>query len=180
MSEEPSQPDASPEQETSDNETKPEAKPKPEKQVASDKWDSLREVVKIIGTWAWLIGLISGIVYLFWGIFGIVGAGITGVFGGSISITRSASIVWDIIRGSICIIISLAIVLPRFSMKCKNEDWDYLLNDVWVLGSFRFPLMLLWGILLAIFGYGWGGAGVLVPAFMLLFAGPKPYEWTTE
>jgi len=178
MSEETSKPSTEGKSTEGQPESKPAPEPEPQKSVASDTWDSLKDVVKIIGTWAWLVGLISGIVYILTGIVGVVtsqiGYSLLGISYGIVSN------IWHIISGAINIIIALAIVLPRFSMKCKNEDWDFLLNDVLVLGNFRFPLMLLWGGLLAGFGYGWGGAAVLIPAFMLLFAGPKPYEWTTE
>lgn len=177
MSEEPSEPEPETAKETpsSEPEAAPEPKPEPTPEPATDLWDSLKGITKIVGQWAWLVGLISGIVYLIWGLIDLFTWGLTALKYG-----YGYSLIWYIISGIACIIISLVIVLPRFSMKCKNEDWDYLLNDVLVLGTFRFPLMLLWGALLAIFGYGWGGAAVLVPAFILLFAGPKPYEWTTR
>lgn len=182
MSEQPSESEPSPREEESAPETEPKAKPEPsQKKAASDKWDSLKDIAKIIGVWAWLVGLINGIVYILLGlvtvIFGGWGGSVVGL-GATAGVTAES--VWQIVGGSICIIVSLAFVLPRFSMKCKDEDWDYLLNDVMVLGNFRFPLMLLWGILLSVFGNGWGGIAVFVPAFILLFAGPKPYEWTVQ
>ncbi|TFF99871.1 MAG: hypothetical protein EU541_03840 [Promethearchaeota archaeon] len=175
MSEEPSEPQGEP-----SPEPEPTPKPKPEPKT-SDTWDSLKDIAKIIGTWAWLIGLINGSIGVLVGLVNLITAGIfSGITGLSFStLITTSTYVWYIIGGAVTIVLSLVIVLPRFSNKCKNEDWEFLLNDVLVLGSFRFPLMLLWGALLSIFGfYVWGGVGVLVPAFMLLFAGPEPYEWT--
>lgn len=180
MSEEPSKSEEeapSPEKEIPP--TQPEPEPSPSQPSQSDAWNSLKDIVKLIGEWAWLLGLINGIVYIIVGIVGIAGGGLlalAGLYGFGII----AGNVWNIIGGIINIILSLFIVLPRFSMKCKNEDWDYLLNDVLLLGNIRFPWMLIWGILLEIFGVGWGGLAVFIPALILLFAGPKPYEWTAK
>lgn len=180
MSEQPSESEPSPGQGGPSSKPETKAKSKPaQKKGPSDAWNSLEKFVIIIGTWAWLIGLISGIYYVLSGIIGLIARQIGIYLWWALGYGIGTNI-WYVISGAICIVISLAIVLPRFSMKCKNEDWDFLYNDVLVLGSFRFPLMLLWGGLLAAFGYGWGGAAVLFPAFVLLFAGPKPYEWATE
>ncbi len=64
-----------------------------------------------------------------------------------------------------------------FSSKCANKDWDGLYNWVIPLGSIRFPWMLFWGIVVEVLGYGWGGFAIIIPALVLIFAGPKPYEW---
>jgi hypothetical protein len=179
MSEQPSESEPSPGQEEPSSKPEPKAKSKPaQKKGPSDAWNSLEKFVIIIGTWAWLIGLISGIILVLSGIAGLVASQLGSYLWLGFGYGTGTNI-WNIIGGAINIIISLAIVLPRFSMKCKNEDWDFLYNDVLVLGNFRFPLMLLWGGLLTVFSY-WGGAGVLFSAFVLLFAGPKTYEWFTE
>ncbi|MHA2088926.1 MAG: hypothetical protein ACW972_11655, partial [Promethearchaeota archaeon] len=82
-----------------------------------------------------------------------------------------------IISGIIAILISFFIILPKFSLKCSKKDWDSLLNWTMALGSIKFPWMLFWGIMLEIFGYGWGGFAVIIPSLVLIFAGPRKYEW---
>ena len=119
---------------------------------------------------AWLIGIINGIIYIFWGIYALV---VLGYFG----ILYASAIFW-IIGGIINILLSLIFVRPRFSTPCKNKDWDALYNDYILLGNFKLPFMILLGILMEIFGYYWGGFAVLIPALILLFAGPKQYNWT--
>ncbi|MBY8985554.1 MAG: hypothetical protein KGD65_10820 [Candidatus Lokiarchaeota archaeon] len=124
--------------------------------------------VSLIGQWAWIIGIISGVINVLIGFitipFVIIGWG---------------NPIWMIISGIIEILISFFIILPKFSLKCAKKDWDSLLNWVLPIGNIRFPWMLLWGFFVGIFGYGWGGLAVIIPSLVLLFAGPKPYEWKT-
>jgi hypothetical protein len=129
--------------------------------------------VSTLGKWAWVIAIVSGIIDIVISIptiitlaaipfgFGAIGMGVP---------------IWWIISGIIVIIISFVIIKPKFSDKCANKDWDGLLN--WVMSdSFRFPWMLFWGIIIEILGYGWGGFAIIIPALVLIFAGPKKYEW---
>jgi len=89
--------------------------------------------------------------------------------------------IWWIIEAIIMIIISLFIIRPKFSKKCAEKDWDALLNWTLNLGGLRLSWMLIWGIILEIFSwYYWGGLAILIPAFLLLFVGPKEYQWTVE
>ncbi|MFX0134000.1 MAG: hypothetical protein ACFFDN_10190 [Candidatus Hodarchaeota archaeon] len=125
--------------------------------------------VSFLGMIAWIIGIISGVINVIWGIltlpYVIIGWG---------------NPIWLIISGIIVILISFFIILPKFSNKCSKKDWDSLLNWVIPLGSVRFPLMLFWGIIVSILGYGWGGLAIIIPALVLIFAGPKPYEWNVR
>jgi hypothetical protein len=128
--------------------------------------------VSPLGKWAWLLVIINAVVDIIWGLYILIPfIGIPYLMGPGI---------WLVIGGIINALIAFFIILPKFSNKCAKKDWDFLLNWVIPLGNFRFPWMLFWGIILEIFGYGWGGLPVLIPAFVLLFAGPKPYEWSTE
>ncbi len=89
--------------------------------------------------------------------------------------------IWNITWGVIEILIAIAVIKPKFSDKCASQDWDALYGWVLKLGSFKLPWMLVWGIIFEMFGWlAWGGLPVLIPAIMLLFVGPKPYEWTEE
>lgn len=122
--------------------------------------------VSFLGMIAWIIGIISGIINVIWGILTL-----------PLVIIGWANPIWLIISGILVILISFFIILPKFSIKCAKKDWDSLLNWVLPLGSVRFPWMLLWGIIVSILGYGWGGFAIIIPALVLIFAGPKPYEW---
>jgi len=134
-------------------------------------WENIESWVITLGKWAWVIAVINGLVYLLWGIIWF--AFIPFSF-------MDATYIWYIISGIITIIIAIIIVKPRFSSKCAAKDWDYLLNDVLTLGNLRIPWMLVWGILIEIFGNWWGGLPILIPAILLIFMGPKPYDWTTD
>ncbi|MFX1325618.1 MAG: hypothetical protein ACFE8N_11725 [Promethearchaeota archaeon] len=126
-----------------------------------------------LGTWAWVIGIISGLINIIWGIATIVPLAAV-PFG--LGAALMGLPIWLIISGVLVIIICLVIVRPKFSKRCSEKDWDGLLN--WVIGgSVRFPMMLFWGIIVEIFGYGWGGFAIIIPALVLIFAGPKKFEW---
>jgi hypothetical protein len=121
--------------------------------------------VSELGKWTWLIGIISGIVNVIIGLtllpYDSMGTGI-----------------FLIISGIIAILISFAIIKPKVSDKCAQKDWDHFYNWVWKLSGTRIPFVLFWGIILEIFGYGWGGIPVIIVALMLIFFGPKKYEWS--
>jgi len=134
-------------------------------------WQNVEPFVTLLGKWAWVIAVINGLVYLFWGIMWF--AFIPFSF-------MDATYIWYIISGIITIIIAIIIVKPRFSSRCAAKDWDHLLNDVLTLGNLRIPWMLIWGILIQIFGNWWGGLPIIIPALLLIFMGPKPYDWTTD
>jgi hypothetical protein len=129
--------------------------------------------VSTLGKWAWVIAILSGIINIIWGLYSVLvlaaipfGLGLVGI----------GFPIWLIISGILVILIAFAIIKPKFSNKCANKDWDSLLN--WTMSdSFRFPWMLFWGIIVEILGYGWGGFAIIIPALVLIFAGPKPYEW---
>ena len=122
--------------------------------------------VSIVGQWAWVIGIGSGVINIIWGIFTL-----------PLVLFGLGNPVWLVISGIMAVLISFFIILPKFSLKCSKKDWDSLLNWVIPLGNFRFPWMLFWGILLDIFGYWWGGLAVIIPSLVLLFAGPTEYQW---
>jgi hypothetical protein len=154
----------------------PAPEPKKEPKPASDRWSSVEQIVYQLGRFAWIIEIISGVVLIILAIYGFAVSASLWWLGG----LAIADDVWYLISGIIAIILGFFIIRPKFSNKCAEKDWDFLLNDVILLGNFRFPKMLLWGILAEIFGYGWGGLAILIPAFLLLFMGPKPYNWKKE
>jgi hypothetical protein len=134
--------------------------------VKNPNWNDIEPIVEVIGTWAWIIVLINGILYLTIGVLGLI-----------LSFGFVFDHIWDIVGAIFTIYLGIYIIRPKFSEKCAERDWDYLLNDVIMVGEIRFPLMLIWSILLFIFGQWWAGAPVLIPAIFLLFMGPQPYKW---
>ena len=87
--------------------------------------------------------------------------------------------IWAIVGSIITIILSLLIIRPKFSAKCANKDWEALYNWTMKLGSLKVPWMFIWGIILSIISwYNVPGALVLVPAIMLIWFGPRPYNWS--
>jgi hypothetical protein len=138
--------------------------------------------VSQLGKWAWILGLINGILEIIFGIVGIA----TYFYWVSIDpIYRyyysSAFGIWNLIAGIIIILLSFIIIRPKFSNKCAAMDWDALYEWYLPLGSFKLPWMLVWGVVFEIIGwYGWAGIAILLPAIFLLFIGPKQYNWTKE
>ena len=137
--------------------------------------------VSTLGKWAWVIGILNGI-------FGIIVA-LMGLFAGlalnaiwfPIVVYSPLGDVWWIIASIVGIVISLLIIRPKFSTPCGAKDWDALYGWVIKLGGLNIPWMFIWGLLLFVFGwYGWAGLAVLIPAVMLIFAGPKEYKWSEE
>jgi len=123
--------------------------------------------VSELGKWAWILVLVNGALQILFNLFSIM--------------TLPILSIWKISWGVIEILIAIAVIKPKFSDKCASRDWDALYGWVLKLGSLKLPWMLVWGIIFEMFGlHVWGGLPVLIPAIMLLFVGPKPYEWTEE
>jgi hypothetical protein len=143
----------------------------------SEEWQHA-SWVSTLGKLAWIFGLINGIIDLVWGI------GFLAYWFPIYSISPYLSFglgiyVWNIIGGIIMILLSLIIIRPKFSKPCGNKDWDALYNWTLKLGSLRLPWMLIWGVVFAIFSwYYWAAVFILLPAIMLLFVGPKKYDWS--
>ena len=138
--------------------------------------------VSQLGKWAWILVLLNGALEIIFNLYAVVivllaNASLPPLF----QIPLPIWSIWNIIWGLIQMLIAFIIIKPKFSNPCALQDWDALYGWVLKLGSFKLPWMLVWGILFEMFGwYGWGGLAVLIPAIMLLFVGPKPYEWTEE
>ncbi len=146
-------------------------------------------LVSTLGKWAWIIGIINGLIYIIYGLWALYWYSVASSTATAFGVTAymandlaylSATAIWYIIAGLITIGISIIFIRPRFSVKCAAKDWNYLLNDVLVLGSTRIPWMLIWGIIMEILGQWWGGLPILIPAFILIFAGPKEYQWKVK
>jgi len=145
------------------------------------------KITHILGKWAWVFAILSGIVNLLIGIWGISAAiqfhQYWFSYYASLGLPYNVPIpinyydIWNIIASIILIIFAFLIIRPRFSNKCAKKDWDYLLNDVFNIGSIRIPLMFIWALLAEILGQWWGGSLIIIPAILLVFAGPKEYKW---
>ena len=130
--------------------------------------------VSTLGKWAWVIGILNGLLGIVTSLYIIVITGLIFPF-------NIASQVWNTIASLIGIVIALLIIRPKFSNPCGAKDWDALYNWTLKFGGAKVPWMFIWGILLFMFGwYGWAGLAVLIPAVMLIFAGPKEYKWSEE
>ena len=141
-----------------------------------------------LGKWAWIILFVLGIIGLLVALIGAIVAipaweaaraawpgGILGPFPVPHPIVVN---LWNIIGGIISIVIAFFIIRPKFSKPCGEKDWEALYGWTLKLGSLRVPWMFIWGIIYAIFGwYYWPAIFILLPACMLIFAGPRKYEW---
>ena len=127
--------------------------------------------VSQVGKWAWVWVMVNGIINLIWGIYLIaVWSGIP--FGGFLV----GQGVWLLICGIVALAVGFIIIRPKFSKVCANQNWDALYDWVIVLGGARIPWMLIWAIVPTIFGY-WGGALLWIVFIMLIFLGPRKYDW---
>ncbi|TFG30240.1 MAG: hypothetical protein EU532_01255 [Promethearchaeota archaeon] len=161
-------------------------KPKPKKSSGDE---GLMNLANFLGKIAWIIVLIEGFIFIFWGIYYLYWASVVtqvseqyGVYSYVAADIATLTLygVLYIIGGILGILFAVAFVKPRFSNKWADKDYDYLLNDVIKLGSTRIPLFLIIGIILEIFMSWWGGLIILVPLLILIFAGPKEYKWTEK
>ncbi len=151
------------------------------------------------GSWVSTLGKFAWIVLLVMGILGIIvslvltlpaialweaaRAAYALIFPGSVYPVAMpiGGLIWDIIGGVVTIILAFFIIRPKFSKPCGAKDWEALYGWALKLGGTKIPWMLIWGLILVIFGwYYWPGLLVLVPAIMLIFAGPRKYEWSAE
>ncbi len=88
------------------------------------------------------------------------------------------ALIWNIIGAVISIVIALFIIRPKFSKPCGEKDWEALYGWTLKLGGAKVPWMFIWGIIYVIFGwYNFPAIFILLPAIMLIFAGPRKYEW---
>ena len=134
--------------------------------------------VSAVGKWAWVIVIISDIIGIIVSLYSLITwVALVGFYG----IAGSGASTWNIFASIIGIIIALFVIRPKFSNPCGEKDWDALYGWVLKLGGLNIPWMFIWGVLLFLFGwYGWGALFVLIPAVMLIFAGPKEYKWSEE
>ena len=130
--------------------------------------------VSTLGKWAWVIGVLNGLIGILVSLSLIVTWGVLLLY-------AAPATIWNLMASIIGIVISLLVIRPKFSNPCGAKDWDALYGWVLKLGDLNVPWMFVWGLLLFPFGwYYWGGLAVLLPAVMIIFAGPKEYKWSEE
>ncbi|MBN2157586.1 MAG: hypothetical protein JW776_16180 [Candidatus Lokiarchaeota archaeon] len=152
---------------------------------SSSTWDTLEPIVTFAGKWAWIYGIIAGVIYIITAILSIRAVNIAkewwSLYGvGPYTGPGYGVAVWQFINAAVLIVVSILWVRPKFSVPCGEKEWEKLLSDVLVLGNVQIPWMLIMGVLLEIFGYGWGGLVVLVCALLIIFLGPRKFEWNVK
>lgn len=146
--------------------TKPKTDAKAQDPADNPVWKFFEPYLPKLGKYVWILVLIAGIFY---------------VLGGLISLLFLSSGIWNIISGVVAIVIAVIYVKPKFGPALMGEKYEELLNDTIPLGSIRIPMMLIMGVLLEIFGSGWLGVLLLIPAIVLLFFSPFiPYDWNKQ
>ncbi|MHA1147717.1 MAG: hypothetical protein ACTSR8_05690 [Promethearchaeota archaeon] len=166
-----------------------EEKKKTQRKGAHPNWKKFEKHVQFIGKWAWVWVILNGLIYIIYGIWGLywtsIASSLASTYGVYSYVAEDIAYltglyVWYLIGGIILIILGLFIVKKRFSDKCRDKKWDELLDDVIILGKYRIPFMLILGIVAEIFGQWWGGLTILIPALILIFWGPKEYQWKVK
>ena len=160
--------------------TKAKKSARPKKQVGSnDIWNALETIiVDWVGRYAWLVLILIPLIMLVVTLATTIPVILVALGLGIPAGSAAGNLAWAIISTILEILLSWFWVKPKFSDKCVARDWDGLLDDVLLLGEYRIPWMLVMGILLEIFGYGWIGLFVLGPAIVIIFFGPRqPYNW---
>ena len=152
----------------------------------SSSWENVEGFATFLGKIAWIILLVEGLIFIFWGIWGLSWVGAGAAVAGATGTTQyvAADLAYytfiytlDVIGGIITIIVAVVLVRPRFSKKWAEKDYDSLLDDVFEIGSMRIPKFLIIGIVIEIVTNFWGGLVILIPLVLLIFMGPKEYNW---
>jgi hypothetical protein len=132
-------------------------------------WDSLEPIVTVVGKYAWIYALVVGIIHVILGLVYIL-----------VWWRSTGTGIWWLINAGVLIAAALLWIKPKFSNPCGEKNWEALLADVLVLGNVQIPWMLIVGVLLAIFSTGYGSLFVLVPALLIIFLGPRDYDWKVK
>ncbi|UYP44316.1 hypothetical protein NEF87_000601 [Candidatus Lokiarchaeum ossiferum] len=126
-------------------------------------WKKIKPSIKWIGTYSWFFTSIFAFTFLIIGFIRIF--------------TRNS--LWSFIFWGLAFGLSLYFLKP-YSEKYKEEQWYYLVNDVWVLGNLRLPKLLILSLSIDILLLGFGGLITVIPIVLVIFLGPTPYHWLTD
>ena len=142
--------------------------------------------VSTLGKWAWIILILQSIISI---IFALIGLSTTiavweasrpyyDLLGLPMPPIPIGGFIWSLIGVIIILAVSFVIIKPKFSKPCGEKDWEALYGWTLKLGGAKVPWMFIWGIIYVIFGwYNFPAIFILLPAIMLIFAGPRKYEW---
>ena len=143
-----------------------------------------------LGKWAWIILLALGIIRILVEIGTLIPAMVLWEEGRALAALLLipytvphpiTALIWPLIGGIISIFVSLIIIRPKFSKQCGEKDWEALYGWTLKLGGANVPWMFIWGIIFMIFGWFYiTGVFVLLPAIMLIWAGPRKYDFKAE
>jgi hypothetical protein len=137
--------------------------------------------MSIIGRLAWLITLVAAVVDLALALVAVQSyktnmlrvASVTpsarAIFQAAADLDALVATLHFIFTG-MAVLILIIYVIKSFSPKCAAMDWDSLQGEN--IGS-KLPKLWVMAILLAAFTYGWGAAGILIPAIWMRFFGPR-------
>ncbi len=109
-------------------------------------WPRIENYVQIVGKYSWIFAFVGALVFE---ILAFV----------SISSRLYANAIWDVIITAVDAICLFIYVYSRFGKKAQNKEWQWLVDDVLKVGLYRIPWMLIFGVILEVFGY-WSGLGV--------------------
>jgi len=158
-----------------ESESKSESKSESESEWKHAEW------VSPLGKWAWLILLLSGVGRILIGLATVIPRIVAWVAAGAFAFNNPMPIggfVWPLIAGIISIVVSLIVIKPKFSKLCGEKDWEALYGWTLNLGGKNVPWMFIWGIIFTIFSWVYvTSVFVMLPAIMLIWAGPRKYEW---
>lgn len=92
------------------------------------------------------------------------------------SAIRILKVVWYSVQIGM-VLVCLIMYGIKFSNICKEFDWEATISEVIHFGDLRVPKMIFFGTIAAVFGSGFGGAGLIVPAVLILNLGPVTMQW---
>jgi len=142
-----------------------------------------------LGKWAWIIIAILAIIHIATGLIGPIApwAAAKAIWDASFPgipypvALPIGPIIWNVLGAIISLVLAFFIIRPKFSKPCGAKDWEALYGWALKLGGAYVPWMFIWGIIYAIFGYyGLSAIVILLPACMLIFAGPRKYDWKSK
>ena len=138
-------------------------------------WNTIENAVVFAGKFSWILVIINVIAYIITAIanFVAIAAAVAADIPLPIPVITP---VWYLIGAVASVAFSIIFVLP-FSKRVANREWHFLVNDVIIIGNIRVPKMIIIGIIVEIFGQGWGGLFVLLPAILICFLGPAYMQW---
>ena len=126
-------------------------------------WKSLENVIAFVGRFSWIILAIIAFFLIILAILNFIGDIIGGGIFKLVGVAIMAYLVWTYGR--------------IYAQKSKEKDWSFLVNDVLVIGSFRIPKMLAYGLVVCIFSYGFGVILIVLPALLIMYMGPEEFNW---